>query len=69
MREIRTVSGDLLDLICLRHYGQHKGTAEAVLAANPGLAAVPQPYAAGIVILLPDIAPPDRRSQTVSLWD
>ncbi|MFT0892964.1 tail protein X [Pseudochelatococcus sp. G4_1912] len=66
---ITTIDGDILDLICWRQYGQHKGTAEAVLAANPGLAAIPQPYKAGVIIILPDILPPDRQQQTISLWD
>lgn len=69
MREIITVAGDLLDLICLREYGRHKGTVETVLAANSGLSAVPQPFAAGVRIQLPDIVSPHRQQQTVALWN
>ena len=66
---ITTIDGDILDLICHRYYGQHKGTVEAALAANPGLASVPQPYTAGIEILLPDRPVTDRSQQTIALWE
>ncbi|MFT0892238.1 tail protein X [Pseudochelatococcus sp. G4_1912] len=66
---ITTIDGDILDLICHRYYGQHKGTVEAVLAANPGLAAIPQPYAADIEIILPDRPVTDRNQQTIALWE
>ncbi|MFT0892751.1 tail protein X [Pseudochelatococcus sp. G4_1912] len=66
---ITTIDGDILDLICHRYYGQHKGTVEAVLAANPGLAAQPQPFAAGIEIILLDKPVTDRNQQTIALWE
>ncbi|MGE4336268.1 MAG: tail protein X [Pigmentiphaga sp.] len=62
----RTADGDVLDTLCHRHYGHLTGTVEAVLAANPGLPAVPQPYPAGLLILLPDL--PVQKSETVRLW-
>ena len=54
-RTIRTSDGDRLDILCFRYYGDLQGTVEAVLDANPGLADIAQPYAANVVIVLPDI--------------
>lgn len=63
----RTQQGDMLDLICLRRYGRHAGTAEAVLAANPGLAWQGPVYPAGIEILLPDL-PQVKSAPGRTLW-
>ena len=63
----RTSSGDLLDTICHNYYGHLRGTVEAVLEANEGLAKEPQPFRAGLIIHLPDlIAVAD---DAVRLWD
>lgn len=40
---------------------------EAVLEANPGLAARSQPFISGVVILLPDLAL--ARTDVTNLWD
>ena len=37
---IKTSDGDVLDRLCHQHYGHLMGTVEAVLEANPGLAAL-----------------------------
>lgn len=66
---IRTVQGDMLDLICLRHYRQQQKTTEIVLAANPGLASEPQPFRSGVEIILPDYTSPDLRQTAVKLWE
>lgn len=66
-KTIRTCEGDRLDAICTRHYGRTVGTVEAVLVANPGLAATPQPFALGVVIALPDL--PARVAKSVQLWN
>lgn len=63
----RTSDGDLLDTICQHYYGHLVGAVEAVLDANQGLADEPQPYRAGVLILLPDL--PASAEATVSLWD
>ncbi|MCG9106799.1 tail protein X [Laribacter hongkongensis] len=60
-KTIRTCDGDILDVICRIHYGHLAGTVEAVLAAKR------QPYAAGVVITLPDLPAPTR--ETVTLWE
>ncbi|MFK3907890.1 tail protein X [Pseudomonas monteilii] len=54
----RTSDGDLLDVLCQQHYGHLNGTVEAVLEANPDLARQAQPYRAGLLIHLPDLAAP-----------
>ncbi|WP_338509444.1 tail protein X [Burkholderia gladioli] len=63
---LRTSEGNVLDTLCYRVYGTLQGTVEAVYEANPGLAAMPQPFASGIEIVMPDIEAP--RDETVSLW-
>ena len=63
----RTSDGDLLDTICHNFYGHLMGSVEAVLDANQGLADEPQPYCAGVVITLPDLATPVQ--EQVTLWD
>lgn len=63
----RTSDGDMLDVICHNFYGHLNGSTEAVLDANQGLADEPQPYRAGVVIVLPDL--PSPTAEVVSLWD
>ncbi|MDU8428322.1 tail protein X [Pseudomonas syringae pv. actinidifoliorum] len=62
----RTSDGDILDTVCFNYYGHLKGSVEAVLDANQGLADVVQPYRAGLVITLPDLPAP--LDETVMLW-
>ncbi|EPM68767.1 prophage PSPPH02, tail protein X [Pseudomonas syringae pv. theae ICMP 3923] len=62
----RTSDGDILDTVCFNYYGHLKGSVEAVLDANQGLADVVQPYRAGLVITLPDLPAPS--DETVMLW-
>ncbi|AOS38477.1 tail protein X [Pseudomonas brassicacearum subsp. neoaurantiaca] len=63
----RTSDGDLLDTVCHHYYGHLNGTVEAVLAANQGLADEPQPFRAGVIILLPDL--PAQTLEDIQLWD
>lgn len=62
----RTSDGDMLDVICNNVYGHLNGTVEAVLDANQGLADEPQPFRAGVIILLPDLPGPTEVG--LSLW-
>jgi phage tail protein X len=67
-----TKYGDMVDLICFRHYGHTIGTTEKVLAANPGLAALCPLPPKGTRILLPDLGAPAKQTpvkKTVRLWD
>ena len=63
----RTSDGDLLDVLCQHFYGHLNGSVEAVLAANQGLADEPQPYRAGVLIVLPDL--PATTEALIQLWD
>lgn len=65
-KTIRTSDGDRLDTLCHRYYGRLNGVTEAVLAGNPGLAAQPQPFRAGLIIRLPDV--PVVVEKLVQLW-
>ena len=63
----RTSNGDLLDTICHHYYGHLRGTVEAVLEANEGLAQEPQPFRAGLLIRLPEVVA--TADEAVRLWD
>ena len=62
----RTTDGDMLDAICRTHYGT-EAQVPAVLAANPGLAALGPVYPAGVLITLPPLPAPVAAGQ-VRLW-
>jgi len=63
-----TRDGDMVDALCMWHYGRTAGAVEAVLEANPGLADRGPVLAAGVVVVLPDLPAPDPE-QGLSLWD
>ncbi len=63
----RTSDGDLLDTLCYRYYGHLNGSVEQVLDANQGLADEPQPFRAGVLIVLPDIV--ETTQESIQLWD
>ena len=64
-----TISGDRLDQICRRFYGDEKnGSVETVLDANRGLAAHGPIYPAGTRIVLPDLPREPKILQVVHLW-
>lgn len=64
----KTADGDVLDAICLAHYGPRQDAFEAVLEANPGLAARGPVLPGGVNIKLPGL-PEAERLATVRLWD
>ena len=68
-RTIRTIGGDMLDVICLHHYGHAHRYVEAVLNANPGLADQGPVLPAGIIIVLPDLTELSHQEAAVRLWD
>ncbi|MDT9642566.1 MULTISPECIES: tail protein X [Pseudomonas] len=63
----RTSDGDLLDTLCHQYYGHLNGSVEAVLDANQGLADEPQPFRAGVLIVLPEL--PAVTEAALQLWD
>jgi phage tail protein X len=64
-----TIDGDAVDLVAFNFYGDHDGTTELVLDANPGLADLGPIYSAGVTIQLPARAVQPRVIQQISLWD
>ena len=63
-----TSDGDILDDVVARHYGDTiDGKVEAVLTANPGLAALGAVLDGGVRITLPDLQV-DKPAETEQLW-
>jgi phage tail protein X len=67
--QARAIQGDTVDAICWRHYGRTAGITEAVLDANPGLAALGPVIPHGTLINLPQAAAPAEQRQMINLWD
>ncbi|MBH3164849.1 tail protein X [Serratia marcescens] len=65
-----TREGDVLDAVCVAHYGTENlsQTVVTVLDANRELAALGAVYPAGLIITLPDIETPTPESP-IQLWD
>ena len=56
MTSYTTKAGDTVDYICWKYYGAtNTGQVEAVLAANPGVAALGPELPAGLILTLPDV--------------
>lgn len=66
---LRTIQNDTVDALCWRHYGRTAGVAEAVLAANPGLADHGPELPAGLLVTLPELQHTVPQRQMVNLWD
>lgn len=65
----RTKDGDVLDALCLTHYGARAGATEMVLNANPGLGQLGPFYASGVLITFPDLPPEAHEATTIKLRD
>lgn len=63
-----TRQGEMIDAICRRVYGDESGFVEAVLEANPRLAALTAPLPMGTAIVLPDMPRTSKVVRVVSLW-
>lgn len=63
-----TKAGDTADLICMELYGRTAEVTEALLEANPGLAARGAVLPAGLTLNVP-AAPDTRRRAPTRLWD
>lgn len=68
MASVRANQGETVDLICWRHYGRTAGVTEAVLEANPGIAAYVPFLPMGLMITLPEVAA-QQQSALIQLWD
>lgn len=66
MLEYRTKDGDTADSIAYQRYGDRAGSVEAVLNANPGLAAKGDILPAGVLVKLPELAA--KTVPAVRLW-
>lgn len=66
--QVRANQGDTVDKLCQRYVGRTAGVVEAVLAANPGLAALGVVLPVGTLVYLPD-SPPAPLSNLFQLWD
>lgn len=64
-----TKQGQTVDLVCLDFYGRTRDVTEAVLDANPGLAAHGPFLPIGTVIVMPDIDARPVARPLVSLWE
>lgn len=62
-----TQDGDMVDLIAFRRFGSSSTFAEAILDANPGLAARGPVLEGGITIMIPVPLAKDR-AQSTRLW-
>lgn len=69
MTKVSTQQGDTVDLVCRRVYGDESGFVEAVLSANPGLAALGPILPIGTTIELPSKPLVLEVSPVSTLWD
>ena len=65
--DYRCEQGDAVDLIAFRRFGTSSGTAESILDANPGLAALGPILPMGLVIRIPIPVKADR-VEGINLW-
>ncbi|ECX4790713.1 phage tail protein [Salmonella enterica] len=60
--------GDTVDAICWRYFGATRGITEEVYRINPGLAETGPVLGQGQSVILPDAAPPQKKT-LIQLWD
>ncbi|MBX9612421.1 MAG: tail protein X [Burkholderiales bacterium] len=69
-RKVRTMQGDTVDLLCLRHLGTTgNGVVEATHAANPGLAALGPVLPTGVLVTLAEAPQTSATTRTINIWD
>lgn len=68
-RQVRSVQGDTVDMVCWRALGQTRAVVEAVLAdpANHDLIGQGLVLPTGTLVTLPDLPPP-AEAPLISLW-
>ncbi|MBB5447091.1 MULTISPECIES: tail protein X [unclassified Paraburkholderia] len=66
---VRALQGETIDAMCWRIYGRTDGVVEAVLEANPGLAAQGVFLPAGFPVSMPDPTGVTGTAQLVQLFD
>ncbi len=65
----RTLQGDTVDLVAWKLAGRTAEVVEAILAANPGLAALGPILPIGTAVIVPEVATPTATPATIALWD
>lgn len=69
-QQVRSVQGDTVDLLCLRHLGTTgNGVVEATYAANPGLASLGPVLPTGTLVTLAEAPQASATAATINLWD
>lgn len=68
MRQVRSLQGDTVDLLCHRHLGATAGAVEAVYELNPGLAALGPVLPMATLVTLPESTPAAEKP-LLQLWD
>lgn len=63
-----TKEGDMVDAIAFERFGTSRAQTEAILAANPGLAAMGEKLPAGVTVKIPVPEVKDRKVAR-RLWD
>lgn len=64
-----TVQGDTVDLVAWKTAGRTADVVEAILAANPGLAAMGAVLPTGTRVVVPSVAAAAAEASLVTLWD
>lgn len=68
--QVRSVQGDTVDLLCLRHLGTTaNGVVEATYANNPGLADRGPVLPNGTLVTLTQAPQAKATAETINLWD
>jgi phage tail protein X len=69
MMQVRSIAGDTVGTLLFRHLGRDDDEAEAAFyAVNTGVAKYGPVLPSGVVVNIPDIAPPPLQT-VVSVWD
>lgn len=68
MDQVRARAGETLDALIWRVRGLGPDDLPAVMAANPGLAALGPVLPIGTAVTLPDAPPATRQRDVVQLW-
>lgn len=68
-RPVEAFQGETLDALVWRATGSGAGALEAVLEANPGVAARGRALPAGTVVIIPDAAEEPAAAPMLQLWD
>ena len=66
---VAALQGECLDALVWRATGRGADATDAVLAANPGLAAIAHRLPEGRIVVIPDLPAAPATPALVQLWD